>query len=127
MEKAPRETASAETATWRKVGQRLRAVREQLNMTQDAVAEYLGVTRPVVSNLENGKRPIALSELTRLAMLYGFPVQYFLGDDRAAEDGVLALFRSRELTDTDRKKLAWLHGFLEDYRFIRRLWGGEAE
>ncbi|BDG62185.1 helix-turn-helix domain-containing protein [Caldinitratiruptor microaerophilus] len=126
MQDGPHGSSIEEETTWRRIGQRLRAVREQLNKTQDAVAEYLGVTRPVVSNLENGKRPVSLAELMRLAMLYGYPVQYFLGNDGSAEDGVVALFRSRDLTDTDREKLAWLHGFLEDYLFIRRLWGGES-
>lgn len=104
--------------TWQMVGQRIRQVREQLGLTQDAVAKHLGVTRPVVTNIEQGKRPLNLEELGKLADLFGYPIGFFLGS-AAVQDGVEVIFRAQRLDEDDRLKLSWLHGFLRDYWEIR--------
>lgn len=103
---------------WQKVGQRIRTVREQLGLTQDAVAKHLGVTRPVVTNIEQGKRPLNLEELGKLADLFGYPPSYFLAEGEA-QDPVEVIFRSQGLDEQDRVKLSWLHGFLRDFWNIR--------
>lgn len=103
--------------TWREVGQRIREVRERLGLTQDTVARHLGVTRPVVSNIEQGKRPLTLEELDKLADLFGYSPSYFLQGE--PDDAVAVLFRARELDEEDLAKLSWLHGFLRDFWEIR--------
>ncbi len=56
------------------VGERLKARRNELNLTQDQVAESLGITRQTMSNWENGRsypdieRVIGLSELYALSL-----------------------------------------------------------
>lgn len=56
------------------VGERLKARRNELNLTQDQVAESLGITRQTMSNWENGRsypdieRVIRLSELCALSL-----------------------------------------------------------
>lgn len=107
---------------WRAVGKRLREVRERLGMTQDAVATHMGVTRPVISNVENGRRPLNLAELEELSALYGYPSEYFLKSSTEA-DAIAALFRSKGLAEPDRLKLAWLHGFLGDFAAIQERLG----
>lgn len=108
--------------TWQYVGQRIREVRERLGLTQDAVAKHLGVTRPVVTNIELGKRPLNLEELGKLADLFGYPPSYFLTEDET-QDRVEVIFRAQGLDEQDRVKLSWLHGFLRDFRDIRDLEG----
>lgn len=102
---------------WQEVGRRLREVRERLALTQDTVARHLGVTRQVVSDIEQGKRPLALAELDKLADLFGCSPGDFL---RGEPDGAMAgIFRARGLCEEDTARLAWLHGFLRDYGEIR--------
>ncbi len=103
--------------TYREVGRRIREVRERLGLTQDAVARHLGVTRPVVSNIERGKRPLTLEELDKLADLFGYSPGHFLQGE--PEDAVAVIFRARELDEEDLGKLSWLHGFLRDFWEIR--------
>lgn len=103
--------------TWQEVGRRIREVREQLGLTQDSVARHLGVTRPVVSNIEQGKRPLTLAELDKLADLFGYSPSHFLQGE--PDDTVAVIFRARELDEEDLARLAWLHGFLRDFREIR--------
>lgn len=49
----------------------IRAARERLKITQEQVAEHLGIPRSAVSEMEAGKRDISASELFALARLFG--------------------------------------------------------
>ena len=49
---------------------KLREVREQCGMSQDNVAEFLGITGASFSRMEAGQSAITTSRLSRLAVLY---------------------------------------------------------
>lgn len=53
------------------LGQALKTHRMNLNMTQEFVAEHLGVSRQAVSKWENGTSDPSTSNLLALARLYG--------------------------------------------------------
>lgn len=46
---------------------RVKARRKELGLTQAEVAERLGISRPVVAEIENGKREPGLGVMSRLA------------------------------------------------------------
>ena len=52
------------------LGLRLKEAREYLGMSQEFVAEQLGVPRASVSTMETGKRKVSSLELKQLARLY---------------------------------------------------------
>lgn len=54
---------------WR-LGKRLRELREQAGKTQDEAAAYLGVRRPTVSRIENGRHAILAKNVRFLCQLY---------------------------------------------------------
>ena len=60
---------------------RLRALREDRDMTQAQVASLLGIDQRVYSNYETGKREIPLRHLIVLADYYHVTVDYLLGRD----------------------------------------------
>jgi Zn-dependent peptidase ImmA (M78 family)/transcriptional regulator with XRE-family HTH domain len=88
------------------LGRRIRQARESCAMTQDEVAEKLGVSRPVVVQIEQGKRPISGLELQTLAYLFARDIREFLADEFAEDDVVQALFRSQEDVGQDGVKKA---------------------
>ncbi len=99
---------------------RLREARSYLGLSQGAVAEHLGVTRPAVSAIERGTRKVSGLELKRLAELYRRPVAYFL--DAEAEGEVIlgvdsfdgALFRATQaLDEADRDQVLRFAEFLK--------------
>src|SRR4051812_16444087 len=49
---------------------RLRAARNGLGLTQEAVAKALGVSRPLLVAIEQGQRQVRPAELVQLATLY---------------------------------------------------------
>lgn len=60
-----------DVAARRSLGEVLRAHRERCKMTQELVAEKLGVSRQAVSKWEQGKSEPSTSNLVKLARLYG--------------------------------------------------------
>ncbi len=73
---------------------RLKAARENAGLTQQEVAEEVGMTRLAVVRIEAGKRAINSLELAEMARLYGRGVAEFLEEGVFEEDPLVALFRA---------------------------------
>ncbi|MBQ2570218.1 MAG: helix-turn-helix transcriptional regulator [Ruminococcus sp.] len=58
---------------------RIRDLREDHDMTQQQVAEYLGMKQPQYFRYENGTRDIPSDVLIALAKLYHVSTDYILG------------------------------------------------
>ena len=101
------------------LGNRLRESREYLGLSQEFVAEHLGIPRASISAMENGKRKVSSLELKQLARIYKQPLSYFLGEDELApseqsQDVVFsALYRTtRALSEQDRQQVLRFAQFL---------------
>lgn len=80
------------------MGTRLREAREYLGFSQDEVSIALGVTRPAITNIENGQRKVDALELEKLANLYGRSVSYLLsGQEDASPENSKIAFAARAL------------------------------
>ena len=79
-----------------KLGRRLRAAREVRGLSQQAVADTLGVPRTAVTHIEAGSRSVSTLELTKLADCYRRPVSHFFehAADDEAEGVLIALHRT---------------------------------
>jgi transcriptional regulator with XRE-family HTH domain len=51
-----------------KVGQRIKALRSQLGISQEALANKAGIDRTYVTDVENGRRNIAIENLEKLIL-----------------------------------------------------------
>ena len=58
---------------------RLKDMREDRDIKQKALAEYLNISQNTYSYYENGRHQIPLEVLARLADYYGVSVDYLLG------------------------------------------------
>lgn len=76
------------------LGRRLKAAREACGLTQEQVAQRLGVSRPTVTQMELGNRPVTSLELEKLAYLYCRDIGEFVADQFEEEDALAALFRA---------------------------------
>lgn len=70
------------------ISQKLRILRKERRMTQQELADALGVKRATISNYEIGRRSPHLSELRRIAEFFGVGLDYF---GVAQKDDVLDL------------------------------------
>ena len=74
------EVRAEKNAVKRSLGQVLKEHRSRCKMTQEFVAESLGVSRQAVSKWENGTSDPSTSNLFALAKLYGVTVEELLRD-----------------------------------------------
>ncbi len=58
---------------------RIRDIREDKDLTQGKVAEYLLCDQSLYSKYERGERPIPLEAIVKLAEFYGTSVDYLVG------------------------------------------------
>ena len=98
------------------LGARLRESREYLGLSQEFVADKLGVPRASISAMETAKRKVSSLELRDLARLYKQPISHFLAESESRNEDsqtVRALFRTaRSLTEEDRQQLLRFARFL---------------
>ena len=59
-------------------GERLRSLRKRRGMTQVELADYLGLRRTYISDLERGKRNVSLVTLQIIARGFGLSVSKLL-------------------------------------------------
>ena len=102
-----------------RLGRRLRESREYLGLSQEFVAEKLGIPRASISAFETGKRKVSSLELKQLAHLYKRSVSSLLEEDEFAQEvqqadaTIHALFRTaQKLSEKDREQLLKFAQFL---------------
>lgn len=69
------------------LGARLRDCRQRLHLSQQAVSSRVGINRPGISEIENGRRRVDSLELRRFALLYGRSADELLGTVPGPEGG----------------------------------------
>jgi transcriptional regulator with XRE-family HTH domain len=118
----PKRSRSADDAgspdeAYASMGARLREAREFLGLSQEVVADALGVPRASMSAMETGRRKVSSLELRDLARLYKRPMEFFYSDENGADEedeATQALFRAtRNLTPDDKEQVVRFAEFLK--------------
>lgn len=78
------------------IGRRIREARERRDISQQKVADALGIPRTAITNIEAGTRNVSTLELTKLGALFNLSPAAFL-DGSAVSD--LAVVRARALSE----------------------------
>ncbi len=63
-------------------GQRLRELREQRHLSQEAMGKIIGRSKPVVSSYENNLKLPSLDVLINIAALYNVSLDYLVGFEK---------------------------------------------
>jgi len=107
MAEAKRFQSHSDDEDYEVMGARLRQAREYLGLSQEAVAEALGVPRASVSAMESGRRKVSSLELRDLARLYKRPLDWFYNvsaEPIAEDETVAALFRATKTLNQEEKE-----------------------
>ena len=98
----------------------LRQARQKLFLSQDYVANFLGVTRTAVVQIENGNRRISGEELAKLCQFYGLSADYVLG--RKPDMGKMEISAGgfAELPEEDQKEIMNLIAFKKQVALKRK-------
>lgn len=82
------------------IGRKLKTLRKGKKLTQQDVADRLGLVRATISNYEVGRRTPHLSDLKRFAELYGVTLDYF---GVSTNDEIFEMLsRAREIFSNDK-------------------------
>lgn len=98
-------------------GEKLRAAREFLGLTQEQVASALDMTRNMIVNIENNNRTIKSDELYKFSKLYGISMEEIVSDEKEINLNVPLFARGFEtLSDKDQQEILNLIKFKNDYK-----------
>ena len=64
------------------IGETIRKLRKERTLTQTQIADLLGITYQAVSNWEHNKNAPDLTQIPRLAQIFGVTTDYLLGLER---------------------------------------------
>ena len=110
------------------LGERLRAARSGVNLTQEAAAASFGMARTTLVAIEKGQRPVRPDELLALAQLYGVSVGKLTAPDAIHVD-IAAKFRradGREASRALTQALGLLNRLATGAAQLERLLGIES-
>ncbi|MCO6438139.1 MAG: ImmA/IrrE family metallo-endopeptidase [Phycisphaerae bacterium] len=107
------------------LGKRLLLARKRRGLTQDAVAQELGLSRPTIIAVEKGQRVPTSEELVKLAKLYGRSVHEFVRPDMPAVElqphlRALITAKPEEAAELE-PALDELEKLASDYRGLERM------
>ena len=67
------------------IGKKIKELRTKTGISQQRLAELLGVARPAISQIENTERKVSADELDRLAKIFNISVNSLLNKEREPE------------------------------------------
>lgn len=104
------------------IGENIKSYRERLQLTQNEVANCLGVSRELISYYEAGKREIDLKKLEVLADLFGVELLNLFEEnkDNVVVDLAFA-YRSDDMTEEDLKQIGGFRKIIKNYLKMRRV------
>lgn len=88
------------------MNKRLKQARKNLQLSQEDVANRLGITRTAIAALEAGKRQITVDELLQLCKIYGVTADELLYGDASEKQEEKAFTEAfSKLSDEDKKEV----------------------
>lgn len=106
------------------VGRNLKALRDANKLTQEKVADYLGVKRSAYANYEAGDREAPIEVLEAACKLFGCELEMLFSEDEDALRGMLVCaFRADGLCEQDMREVAAFKEIVLNYLKMQRLSG----
>ncbi len=95
------------------LNERIREFRNKLHLSQEYVANYLGIKRTTYTLMELGKREVHVDELSKLSSLFGVSSDELLNKDVISEPTTLFARSFEKLSDEDQAEILSLMKFKE--------------
>lgn len=110
------------------LAQKLQSYRTQNGLTQEQVAEHLGISRQAVAKWEGGKSAPSTENMLALAKLYGVSLDHLMADNTAAYPGIKegdnTILQANLTRIAIVAQAAWLNVAMQPDNFlpVSRLW-----
>ena len=104
------------------IGRNIKLFREKSGISQEEIADYVGIKREVLSYYENEKREVSLLHLGKIAEYLNIDLESFLEEDPTEIKPDLALaFRANELTPSDRDQIVYFKRVVKNFLKMKNL------
>ena len=91
---------------YKKIGERLKKLRNYMGLTQEQVATIISVGRDAIIRIEKGERKINLQELIKFSKLYNISIDELVCDEYKINSSDVAFARGfNELSENDKKEI----------------------
>ncbi|MBL8680196.1 MAG: helix-turn-helix transcriptional regulator [Myxococcales bacterium] len=104
------------------IAQRVRTARENAGLSQGQAAKHLGLPRPSITEVEQGRRKVSAAELAAMAALYGVSIGWLACEDDdvpdAAQDQIQ--LAAREIASLKKDDLQAVLSLVRSLRAKRR-------
>ena len=97
----------------RSVYERIKELRTQLHLSQEYVANYLGLSRSTYTQMENGKRKVLADEVAKLSDLFGISTDSLLRDTKMSHSATVVARSFERLDERDKEEIVNLIRFKE--------------
>ena len=88
-----------------RLGQRIRAERLKLHLTQAQLAESIDISDAYIGQIERGERSLTLDTLVRLVNKLGVTIDYLLKDSvEVTDDNIVGQFKQIIDSQSDKRK-----------------------
>ena len=104
----------------KEIGKRLQGLRESKGLSQSDLANYLGISQPLLSQIEAGNRNLNLSLLDKLCSLFGCSDSYILCKSDEY-NSINFSFRSKNAAREDLDCISSVHKIILNMRFLNKL------
>lgn len=105
-----------------RIGSNLKYIRETFGYTQDHVANYVGVSRPLIAHYESGERRVPIDQLKKISDFFGVDMHELLEEDiNDFTANVAFAFRADEVSVEDMEKIASFKRIVKNYLKLKTL------
>ncbi len=101
------------------VHERIKELRNQLHLSQDYVAKYLGISRSTYTQMENGKRKVLADEVAQLSNLFGVSTDSLLNNTELSQPATVFARSFEKLDQRDQEEIMNLIRFKEQIKAQR--------
>ena len=101
------------------INEKIKKLRNELHLSQDYVAKYLGVSRATVTQMENGNRKILADDISKLSVLFGISPNDIFGESEISEPATVFARSFDKLDENDQAEIMNLIRFKEQMKAQR--------
>lgn len=104
------------------IGKNIKALREEMGLSQQALAHYLGISHALISYYEAGTRPVPTAQLSKLASLFCLDEYDFYEEDaRLRKVNMAFAFQADQIREEDLQSIAQFKKIVRNYLNMKKV------
>lgn len=101
------------------INERIKKFRNQLHLSQEYVANVLGINRATYTQMENSKRKITAEDVSKLSALFGVTADTLLNENKISQPATVFARSFEKLDENDQSEIMNLIKFKEQMKMQR--------